>query len=260
MRISGFGWNWSYLSSSRHARKIASGHEQNQLEGRCAGPAFSAKYACLRWESAHGQLPNLARDYPDEGVRAYGSMVGRAGTTSAEVVTFVSILSRRRQTKILARRTIKMEVCIMSSAAKSFEAARRSTRIRAQIPFRLASLDPAVPFSEHCHTLVVNTAGCGVRLNRPLEPGLPVLLDELPGGMSAPARVANCVPLGTEGKYWLAGLALEQPGNIWCIQPAPADWGSESNAPAAAVSLPKKEGEWPYSIFSSKGEARPGKR
>lgn len=146
----------------------------------------------------------------------------------------------------------------MSSGAKSFEASRRSTRIRAQIPFRLASLDPAVPFSEHCHTLVVNTEGCGVRLTQPLEPGLPVLLDELPGGESAPACVANCVPLGTEGKYWLVGLALEQPANIWCIQPAPANWGSEPVA--TAVRPPKKENEWPYSVFSSKGEAHPGRK
>ena len=148
----------------------------------------------------------------------------------------------------------------MSSGAKSFEAARRSTRIRAQILFRLASLDPAVPFSEHCHTLVVNTEGCGVRLSQPLEPGLPVLLDELPGGTSAAARVANCVPLGTEGKYWLVGIALDQPGNIWCIHPAPANWGSESKAVAAAVPPPKKESEWPYSVFSSKGEAHPGRK
>ena len=147
----------------------------------------------------------------------------------------------------------------MSSGAKSFEAARRSTRIRAQIPFRLASLDPAVPFSQHCHTLVVNTEGCGVRLNRPLEPGLPVLLEELPGGTSAPARVANCVPLGAGGAYWLVGLALDQPGNIWCIRPAPKDWG-ESSAVAAAVPPPKKENEWPYSVFSSKGEAHPGRK
>ena len=148
----------------------------------------------------------------------------------------------------------------MSSGAKSFEAERRSARVRAQIPFRLASLDPAVPFTEHCHTLLVNTEGCGVRLNRPLEPGLSVLLDELPGGTSAPARVANCVPLGTEGKYWLVGLALEQPGNIWCIQPAPANWAIESNVVAAAVPLPKKKNEWPYSVFSSKGEAHPGRK
>ncbi len=148
----------------------------------------------------------------------------------------------------------------MSLGVKSYEAARRSTRIRAQIPFRLASLDPAIPFSDHCHTLVVNTEGCGVRLGRPLEPGLPVLLDELPGGISAPAVVANCVPLGTGGNYWLVGLALEQPANIWCIHPAPADWGIEPVAVAAAVAPPKKENEWPYSVFSSKGEAHPGRK
>ncbi len=147
----------------------------------------------------------------------------------------------------------------MSSSATSYEAARRSTRIRAQIPFRLASLDPQIPFSEHCHTLVVNTEGCGVRLTQPLEPGLSVLLDELPGGTSAPARVANCVPLGTEGKYWLVGIALDQPGNIWCIHPAPANWGM-APSPVVTVAPPKKENEWPYSVFSSKGEAHPGRK
>jgi hypothetical protein len=148
----------------------------------------------------------------------------------------------------------------MSSAVNSHEAERRSTRIRAQIPFRLASLDPAIPFSEHCHTLVVNTEGCGVRLGQPLEPGLSVLLDELPGGASAPARVANCVPLGTGSKFWLVGIALEQPANIWCIQPAPADWGVNPNPMTAAVPPPKKENEWPYSVFSTKGEAHPGRK
>jgi len=148
----------------------------------------------------------------------------------------------------------------MSSTAKSYEGARRSTRIRAQIPFRLVSLDPAFPFSEHCHTLIVNVEGCGVRTTQPLEPGLPVLLDELPGGQSAPARVANCVPLGTEGKFWLVGIALEQRRNVWCIQPAPADWGAEPKPLAAAVPPPKKKQEWPYSIFSSKGEAHPGRK
>jgi hypothetical protein len=99
-----------------------------------------------------------------------------------------------------------------------------------------------------------------VRLTQPLEPGLQVLLDELPGGTSSPACVANCVPLGTEGKYWLVGLALEQPGNIWSIHPAPANWGSETSPDAAAVPPPKKENEWPYSVFSAKGEAHPGRK
>ena len=148
----------------------------------------------------------------------------------------------------------------MSSAAKPYEAPRRSTRVRAQIPFRLTSQDPAVPFSEHCHTLVVNTQGCGVRLSRALEPGTRVQLDELPSGNSAAGQVANCVPLGTDGKYWLVGIALDESGNIWCIQPAPADWGVEPKPVAAAVPAPVKKNEWPYSIFSSKGEAHPGRK
>jgi hypothetical protein len=147
----------------------------------------------------------------------------------------------------------------MSSCAKSYEAERRSTRIRAQIPFRLVSHDPVVPLNEQCHTLVVNTEGCGVRLTRPLDPGLPVVLEELPGGTNAAGTVANCVPLGAEGKYWLVGIALDQPGNIWCIHPAPANWGSKPT-PAAAVPPPKKENEWPYSFFSNKGEAHPGRK
>ncbi len=152
----------------------------------------------------------------------------------------------------------------MTLITQSFEAVRRSTRIRAQIPFRLVSMDPATPFSEQCYTLIVNTEGCGVRLTQPLEPGLPVLLDELPGGTKATARVANCVPLGTEGSYWLVGIALEEPGNIWCIRPAPANWERASMARAAAaapkVAPPKKAGQWPYSVFSSKGEAHPGRK
>jgi hypothetical protein len=152
----------------------------------------------------------------------------------------------------------------MTLITQSFEAVRRSTRIRAQIPFRLVSVDPEVPFSEHCHTLIVNTEGCGVRLNQPLEPGLPVLLDELPGGAKATAHVANCVPLGTEGKYWLVGIALEEPGNIWSIRPAPANWERASTmraAPAATTVEPaKKAAQWPYSVFSSKGEAHPGRK
>ncbi|HXZ30872.1 MAG TPA: hypothetical protein VEH30_01210 [Terriglobales bacterium] len=147
----------------------------------------------------------------------------------------------------------------MGTAATIQGPPRRSTRIRAQIPIRLTSLDPAIEFAERCHTLVVNTEGCGVRVSRPLDPGLPVLLDELPAGNPAEGSVANCVPLGTEGKYWVVGIALDQPGNIWCIRPAPADW-KESGPALASVPLPKKVDEWPYSFFSGKGEAHPGRK
>jgi hypothetical protein len=47
----------------------------------------------------------------------------------------------------------------MDAAAKTTDAGRRSTRIRAQLPLRVTSLDPALQFSEHCHTLVVNVQG-----------------------------------------------------------------------------------------------------
>ena len=149
----------------------------------------------------------------------------------------------------------------MESTSNSHESGRRSTRIRAQIPFRLTRLDTASRTSERCYTLVVNPQGCGVRLSKPLEPGVPVQLDELPGGTSAMARVANCVPLGTEGKYWLVGLALDQPGNVWCIRPEPADWGIEPKvAVTVVVATPAKKNEWPYSQFSNKGEFHPGRK
>ena len=154
----------------------------------------------------------------------------------------------------------------MEATATSYESSRRSTRIRAQIPLRVTSLDPAVEFRESCHTLVVNTQGCGVRLSRSLDPGIEVQLDQLPTGKIVAARVANSVPLGADGKYWLVGLAMEESGNIWGIHPAPADWESEPKAMAAAASVnmsamvPAKKNEWPFSQFSNRGEFHPGRK
>ena len=148
----------------------------------------------------------------------------------------------------------------MDSAENNPAVQRRSTRIRAQIPIRITSLDPTISFNEQCHTLVVNTEGCGVRMTRPLEPGLAVCLNDLPGKASATARVANCVPLGTGGKFWLIGIALEAAGNVWHIKPAPPDWGSDVDPIEAPTPLPKKADQWPYSVFSVKGEAHPGRK
>ncbi len=150
----------------------------------------------------------------------------------------------------------------MDSTTNSHDSPRRCTRVRTQIPLRLTRLNTAVRTSERCYTLVVNPQGCGVRLSTPLEAGVPVQLDELPGGTSATARVANCVPLGAEGKYWLVGLALDQPGNVWCISPEPGDWARETEAaiPTVVVAAPTKKNEWPYSQFSNKGEFHPGRK
>ena len=152
----------------------------------------------------------------------------------------------------------------MDSTEKPTDSGRRSTRIRAQILLRINSLDPANPFSETGHTLVLNTQGCGVRLSCPLEPGMAVSLDDLPIGKSVTARVANCVPLGTGSQWWMVGLALDEPGNVWGVHPAPADWGSDAAIGASAAASPShdaaKSGEWPFRQFSSRGEFHPGKR
>ena len=146
---------------------------------------------------------------------------------------------------------------------KPVDSGRRSTRIRAQIPLRVTSLDPAIPFSESGHTLVLNTQGCGVRLSRALEPGMAISLEELPGGKSVTARVANCVPLGSGRQWWMVGIALDEPGNVWGVHPAPADWSSETALAATATApaaSPAKSGEWPFRQFSNRGEFHPGKR
>jgi hypothetical protein len=153
----------------------------------------------------------------------------------------------------------------MDSTEKPVESGRRSTRIRAQILLRVTSLDPGTPFSETGHTLVLNTQGCGVRLSCALEPGMAVSLDDLPIGKSVTARIANCVPLGTAGQWWMVGIALDEPGNVWGIHPTPADWGSDDAvATAAGATTPAptqaKSGEWPFRQFSSRGEFHPGKR
>jgi hypothetical protein len=145
----------------------------------------------------------------------------------------------------------------MGSGATTFEALRRSTRLRAEIPVRIVSLDPAVALTEQCRTVVVNCEGCGVRLPRALDVGLQVSIEDLPGGLSARARVTSCVALG---KDWLVGIELEQRGNVWSIQPAPADWTMGPPSTAATVSAPRKKGEWPYALFSGKGEAHPGRK
>src|SRR6266513_6192161 len=89
---------------------------------------------------------------------------------------------------------------------------RLGTRVRAQIPVRITSMDPATKFSESCHTIVVNPSGCGIRMRHRLEPGTQIRVDDLPGGISATAHVASSVPLQPSSKYWLVGIGLEQPG------------------------------------------------
>lgn len=115
--------------------------------------------------------------------------------------------------------------------------------MRAQIPVRITSLDPETDFSENCHTLVVNPQGCGIRCSRPLAAGIQIRMDDLPGRGTALATVAGTRPLSDGSKYWIVGVALESPGNLWCIAPAPYDWDVYSSAPRFLPSSVKYRAE-----------------
>jgi hypothetical protein len=108
---------------------------------------------------------------------------------------------------------------------------RKGTRVRAQIPLRITSLDPSAAFTERCHTLLVNPLGCGVRFPRSLKPGMKVRIDDLPGGGSVTARVASNLPPAQGSKYWIVGIGWDSPGNLCCLAPVPSDWQSYADVP-----------------------------
>ena len=144
---------------------------------------------------------------------------------------------------------------------------RRSTRLRVEIPITVTSMDRRNPFSASCVALVVSAQGCGFRTLQPLPLETPVLLSALRGGASVSARVANCLPLGPDGKYFLIGVSLYNHGNVWGIVDPPEDWNcaSDVNASAQGAVAPVKKNRktkaaWPYNLFSSHGEAHPGRK
>ena len=106
------------------------------------------------------------------------------------------------------------------------KAIRRSTRLRVEIPVAVTSLDRVRPFAEKCLVILVSAQGCGLRSARALPVETPILIGDLPGGESVTARVASCLPLGTDGKYFLIGAALYNHGNVWRIADPPQDWES----------------------------------
>jgi hypothetical protein len=158
------------------------------------------------------------------------------------------------------------------------KATRRSTRLRVEIPVSVTSLDRMRPFVEKCVVLIVSAQGCGFRSSRALQTETPILLSDLPEGASVTARVANCLPLGSDGKYFLIGASLYNHGNVWGVSNPPADWsvsaqsgpdpGPAISAQAGVAKTPaSKLGNklaskkvWPYNLFSEDGEAHPGRK
>ena len=146
------------------------------------------------------------------------------------------------------------------------KATRRSTRLRVEIPVIVTSMDRRHPFSAECVALVVGPQGCGFRASQGLPLETPVLLGDLPGGGSASGRVASCLPLGNDGKYYLIGVALYNHGNVWGIIDPPADWNcppdpsAASSAGEAGKTPSKSKNAWPYNLFSDQGEAHSGRK
>jgi len=63
-----------------------------------------------------------------------------------------------------------------------------------------------------------------VRSPRPVHSGTIVCLESLPTKTPVEARVVHCIALGEFEKLWLLGLSLNEAGNVWGINPMPADW------------------------------------
>ena len=103
--------------------------------------------------------------------------------------------------------------------------ARCGTRVSCDIPITAVSLDPLCPFSESCRVILVNPNGCTARISRPVEAGTPIRLQGLPVSKPVTARVTTCINLGEQERFWLLGLAIDEPGNVWGIDKVPADWG-----------------------------------
>jgi hypothetical protein len=136
-----------------------------------------------------------------------------------------------------------------------------------EIPISVTSLDRIRPFAERCVAVVVSGQGCGFRSSRALQIETPIFLSDLPGGGSVTARVASCLPLGSDGKYFLIGASLYTPGNVWGIADPPVDWGptiqSATAAGGAAHGQPSAQKQavsskknWPYNRFSGTTEGR----
>ena len=102
--------------------------------------------------------------------------------------------------------------------------ARLGTRIDCEIHFTLASVDPAHSFSEPCTAILVNLQGCAAQFGRSLKIGTAVQLEDLPGRHKVSGRIVNCFWPGEFAKFWILGLALDTPGNVWGIKTPPDDW------------------------------------
>jgi hypothetical protein len=146
------------------------------------------------------------------------------------------------------------------------------------MPVSVISLDRMRPFAERCKVLVVSAQGCGFQSSRALQLETPIMINDLPGGGSVTGRVANCLPLGNDGKYFLIGVSLYTHGNVWGVANPPQDWstaanhdptpnhaapesvGRAANATASGSGGTAQKKVWPYNLFPEGTESPMGRK
>jgi hypothetical protein len=118
--------------------------------------------------------------------------------------------------------------------ANASATARRSSRVPANLPILVTSLEPATHFSEVCETLVVSAHGCSMRSPMKLDAGVLVHFHSKEG-REATAKVVYCQPLESDRLGWRLGARLDRPENFWGLKSCPKDW-ERLPAPAAPTS------------------------
>lgn len=119
----------------------------------------------------------------------------------------------------------------MAAPTTTIETMRRSTRIRAQIPVRVRSLDTSVPFDLLTTTIIVNAQGCGVQSDTELPLDLPVELSM--EGRTITGRTLNSAVIDASRSIYITGIALDRPGNFWGLASPPVDWAQFAPEPTA---------------------------
>ena len=100
---------------------------------------------------------------------------------------------------------------------------RSGTRVPCNIAVTITALDADDRIPRSCVIILANPQGCAVKCSRPIPVGTTVQIERLPAEARVTARVVNCIDIHSES-VWLLGLALEEPGNVWCIASPPRDW------------------------------------
>jgi len=117
---------------------------------------------------------------------------------------------------------------------------RSGTRVPCEIEAILTGADESCSLREPCRIVLANLQGCALTIYRAVDVGSAVILEDLPGVSRMTGRVITSISLGKHGEaFWLLGVAIDEPGNVWGISNPPEDWFGQSaeNVPGNAKNL-----------------------